>query len=192
MCHYSPKMYHSSDNLVQNINIQSQMTHGPSLEGCSFGNVFRNIQFKYPSTIDLHGIGNPGFCPPMYNFFENITNIEKIAGGGAPQNLPHAGEFNTFWDIEMQGWKDGKYNELFYSWIWRNPEQFNNEMHIDCHKQYLRSNVVAIRSKTPNCRLSIENTSNNREDDYIYVEALNITKKVIPLYSTQLAIRLSK
>jgi len=190
--HYSPKMYHSSDNLVQNINIQSQMTHGPSLEGCSFGNVFRNIQFKYPSTIDLHGIGNPGFCPPMYNLFENITNIEKIAGGGAPQNLPHAGEFNTFWDIEMQGWKDGKHNELFYSWIWRNPELFNNEMHIDCHKQYLRSNVVAIRSKTPNCRLSIEHTSNNREDAYIYVEALNITKKVIPLYSTQLAIRLSK
>ena len=188
--HYGPKMYHSSDNLVQDIDVKSKMTHGPSLEGCSFGNVFRNIKFKHPSTIDLHGIGNPGFCPPMYNLFENISNIEKIAGGGAPQNLPHSGEYNTFWDIEIEGWRDGEFNELFYSWIWREPKRFKNKLHIDCHKQYLRSNVVALRSKTPHKKLSIEHQFQDRNDPYIYVEGLNTTKKVVPLYSTQLSLRI--
>lgn len=190
--HYSPKMYHSSDNLVQNIQVNSKMTHGPGLEGCSFGNVYKNITFKYPSTIDLHGIGDAGFCPPMYNLFENITNIEKIAGGGAPQNLPHAGEYNTFWNIEINGWKDGEFHEVFYSWIWRNPTQFKNQMHIDCHKQYLKSNLVGIKSKNPMKKLSVEHKFEDRSDEWIYVEAFNSSKKIIPLYSSQLALRLLK
>ena len=190
--HYSPKMYHSSDNLVQNIQIDSKMTHGPGLEGCSFGNVYRNMTFKYPSTIDLHGIAGKGFCPPMYNLFENIRNIEKIAGGGAPQNTPHAGEYNTFWNIEIEGWKDGSHNEIFYSWIWRDPKKFKNDLHIDCHKQYLRSNLVGIKSKHPESKLSIEHLFHDRSDDWIYVEALNLTKEIVPLYTTQLALRLNQ
>ena len=163
--HYSPKMYHSSDNLVQNIYINSHVTHGPGLEGCSFGNVFRNLFYKYPTPIDLHGISNPGFCPPMYNLFENINGVSKIAGGGAPQNLPHSGEYNTLWNIEMTGWEDGEFQEVFYSWIWRNPEKFNNVMHIDCHKQYLRTNVIGVRSINPEKKLSIAHSFKDRANE---------------------------
>ena len=38
--HYGVKMYHSSDNLVSDIDVQALYTHGPGLEGCSFGNVY--------------------------------------------------------------------------------------------------------------------------------------------------------
>lgn len=189
--HYSPKMYHSSDNLVQNIQVDAKMTHGPGLEGCSFGNVYRNIFYKYPSTIDLHGMADAGFCPPMYNLFENIKNIEKIAGGGAPQNIPHSGEYNTFWNVEVDGWKEGNYNELFSSWIWRDPIKFKNKMHIDCHKQYLRSNVIGVHSKKENHVLTIEHQAHNRSDEWIYVEGLNSKKPIVPLYQTQLELRLN-
>lgn len=188
--HYSAKMYNSCDNLVQNINVESNVTHGPGVEGCSFGNVFLNINYKFPTPIDLHGMADKGFCPPMYNLFENITNIEQIAGGGSPVNIPHGGEYNTFWNLEMLGWKDGDFNELFFSWIWRDPIKFENELHIDCHKQYLRSNVVGIKSKDTLKKLSIEHLTTDRSDAWIYVEGLNSTKKIVPLYATQLKMRL--
>lgn len=187
--HYAPKMYHSSDNLVQDILVEAKMTHGPGLEGCSFGNVFRNMQFKYATPIDLHGIANPGFCPPMYNLFENIDNIERIAGGGAPQNLPHAGEYNTFWNLNIKGWKDGTFNEVFYSWIWRDPEKFNNQLHIDCHKQYLRSNLIGIRSTNHEIKLSVEHSFDDRKDPWIYIEGINSTAPMVSLYNTQLNLR---
>lgn len=190
--HYSPKTYHSSDNLMQNIKVESNVTHGPGLEGCSFGNVYRNIHFSNPTPIDFHGMADKGFCPPMYNLYENMTGIESIAGGAAPQNIPHAGEYNTFWNLEMKGRKDSKYNELFYSWIWRNPKQFKNKMHIDCHKQYLRSNVVGVFTTNSNEKLSIEHSFKDRADEWIYVEGLNSSKKIVPLYETQLKLRLEK
>ncbi|WP_139958484.1 glycosyl hydrolase family 28-related protein [Flavicella sediminum] len=189
--HYSPKTYHSSDNLMQNIKVTSTVTHGPSLEGCSFGNVYRNIHFSNPTPIDFHGMADKGFCPPMYNLYENITGIESIAGGAAPQNIPHAGEYNTFWNVEMTGRKDGSYHELFYSWIWRNPKQFKNDMHIDCHKQYLRSNVIGVFTKRTDEKLSIEHSFKDRSDAWIYVEGLNSTKKIVPLYESQLQLRLN-
>lgn len=190
--HYSPKMYHSSDNLVQNITVDSEVTHGPSLEGCSFGNVYKNIKYKYPTPIDLHGMADKGFCPPMYNLFEDIENVEQIAGGAAPQNIPHSGEYNTFWNIGMQGWEDGEFQEIFYSWIWRNPKQFKNEMHIDCHKQYLRSNLVGVYSSNSNKKLSVEHGYNDREDDWIYIEGLNSSVAMVSLYNEQLIFRLNK
>jgi hypothetical protein len=190
--HYSPKMYHSSDNLVQNIQVDQEVTHGPGLEGCSFGNVYRNVHFKHASTIDLHGMADIGFCPPMYNLFENITNIGQIAGGGAPSNIPHSGEYNTFWDIEIEGWKDGKYKEIFYSWIWRDSVKFKNKMHIDCHKQYLRSHLIGVHSKDSLQKLSIEHNYYDRSDEWIYVEGLNYIKDLTSLYETQLQLRLNK
>ncbi|WP_111706828.1 glycosyl hydrolase family 28-related protein [Lutibacter citreus] len=190
--HYSPKMYHSSDNLVQNITVENEVTHGPGLEGCSFGNVYRNISFKYPTPIDLHGMADKGFCPPMYNLYENIINVSRIAGGAAPQNIPHSGEYNTYWNIGMEGWKDGDFQEIFYSWIWRDPKQFKNEMHIDCHKQYLRSILVGVYSNNQKKQLSIEHSFKDRADDWIYVEGLNSKKTMVDLYKTQLKIRTSK
>lgn len=171
--HYGPKMYSSSNNLVENIQIDAKRTHGVGLEGCSFGNVFRNVEHKYTAPIDLHGISDVGFCPPMYNLFENIRGVSAIAGGGAPQNLPHAGEGNVFWNIEMTGWKDNGKNEVFYSWVWRDSVKFNNKMHIDCHKQYPKSKVVGLYHPNSSEMLSIEHKLNDRSDDWIYVEGLN-------------------
>jgi hypothetical protein len=187
--HYGPKMYSSSDNLVENIQVDAKRTHGPGLEGCCFGNVYRNIVHKYPAPLDLHGISGEGFCPPMYNLYENITGVYRIAGGGAPQNLPHAGEGNTFWNIEMTGWEEGDYNEMFYSWIWRDPGRFKNEMHIDCHKQYLRSIVVGVRHPKPTKKLTIEHFAGDRSDQWIYVEGLNKTVGDLSLYDEQCKLR---
>lgn len=188
--HYGPKMYHSSDNLVQNIKIESAFTHGVGLEGCSFGNVFINIDFTHASTIDLHGLSDAGFCPPMYNLFENIDNAEQVAGGGASQNIPHSGEYNTFWNVGIEGWKDEGFNEIFYSWIWRNPTKFKNKMHIDCHKQYLKSILVGVYATDSLSKLSIEHSYEDRDDEWIYVEALNSKKTLPSLYETQFNLRL--
>ncbi|MDE5417081.1 glycoside hydrolase family 55 protein [Labilibaculum sp. DW002] len=188
--HYGPKMYHSNDNLVQDITINALYTHGPGLEGASFGNVYRNIQLAHPSPIDLHGIGGPDFCPPMYNLYENISNLTKLGGGGATTNIPHAGEYNTFWGLQLASFNDDDFNELFYSWIWRDAKRFNNEFHIDCHKQYLRSIMVGIHN--PNKELSIEHKTEDRNDEWIYVEGLNQNMNLPSLYETQLKLRLNK
>ncbi|MBI9057353.1 MAG: hypothetical protein JEZ01_06235 [Labilibaculum sp.] len=188
--HYGPKMYHSNDNLVENIKVRGLYTHGPGLEGASFGNVYRNINLTHPSPIDLHGIGGPDFCPPMYNLYENISNLTKLGGGGATTNIPHSGEYNTFWGLELASFNDDGFNELFYSWIWRDAKRFNNEFHIDCHKQYLRSIMVGIHN--PNKKLSIEHKTEDRNDDWIYVEGLNQNLNLSSLYETQLKLRLSK
>ncbi|MFB9058091.1 hypothetical protein ACFFU9_15205 [Mariniflexile ostreae] len=63
-------------------------------------------------------------------------------------------------------------------------------MHIDCHKQYLRSNVIGVRSSHPNKKLSIEHTFENRADEWIYVEGLNTSKKMNSLYEVELKIRI--
>lgn len=188
--HYGPKMYHSSDNLVYNIDVQAKYTHGPGLEGCCFGNVYRQINLTHKSPVDLHGIGGVDFCPPMYNLYEDINNLFRMAGGGSPKNIPHAGEYNTFWGLEMAGYNDEGKNELFFSWIWRDAERFENEFHIDCHKQYLRSIVVGVHH--PENTLSIEHSTEDREDQWIYVEGLNENLNLPSLYKTQLDLRLNQ
>ena len=187
--HYSPKSYNSCDNLIQHISVETKVTHGPGVEGYSMGNVFLNMNYKFPVPLDLHGMADKGFCPPMANLFENITNVVQIAGGGAPVNIPHSGEYNTFWNLTMSGWEDENFNELFYSWIWRDPIQFKNKLHIDCHKQYLKSIVVGVRSLDSLKKLSIEHSTEDRSDEWIYVEGLNSTKKIVPLYASQLEMR---
>jgi hypothetical protein len=188
--HYGPKMYHSSDNLVYNIEVNAKYTHGPGLEGCCFGNVYKDIRLKYPSPIDLHGMADTDFCPPMYNLYENITNLTRLAGGGAPQNIPHAGEFNVLWGLEMIGYDDDGFQELFYSWVWRDPKRFKNEFHSDCHKLYLRTIVVGVHNS--NKELSIEHKTHDRQDDWIYVEGLNKDMNLPSLYETQLKMRMGK
>ncbi len=188
--HYGPKMYHSSDNLVSNIDVQALYTHGPGLEGCSFGNVYTGIKHAHAVPIDLHGLADVDFCPPMYNLYEKTSNLFRAAGGGSPKNIPHAGEYNTFWGLEMAGFDDDGYNELFSSWIWRDSERFKNEFHIDCHKQYLRSIVVGVHH--PNKTLSIEHSTKDRHDEWIYVEGLNENMELPSLYETQLKLRLNK
>ncbi len=188
--HYGPKMYHSADNLVYNIDVQAKYTHGPGLEGCCFGNVYKDIKLAYPSPVDFHGIADAGFCPPMYNLYENISNLTHMAGGGNPKNLPHAGEYNTLWGLEMAAFDDDDFNELFFSWVWRDPKRFNNEFHIDCHKQYLRSIVVGVYNAERT--LSIEHQTNDRLDEWIYVEGLNKDMKLSSLYEFQLKHRLNR
>ncbi|TVZ56483.1 uncharacterized protein DUF4955 [Lutibacter sp. Hel_I_33_5] len=187
--HYGPKMYSSSDNLVKNINLEADRTHGPGLEGASFGNIYKDIKQKNAIDIDLHGMGSSELCPPMYNLYENISMVKSIAGGGATFNIPHAGEYNTFWNIEMTGYEEKGFNELFYSWIWKNPKKFKNEFHIDCHKQYLRTIMVGIHH--PEKTLSIENNTEDRADEWIYVEGLNKKTNMVSLYDTQLKMRLA-
>ncbi|WP_066630874.1 glycosyl hydrolase family 28-related protein [Labilibacter marinus] len=187
--HYGPKMYHSSDNLVQDIEVNAKYTHGPGLEGASFGNVYRNIKLAHFSPADLHGIGGADFCPPMYNLYENISNLSHIAGGGAPANIPHAGEYNTFWGLQFKSFKDEDFNELFYSWIWRDAQRFGNDFHIDCHKQYLRSILVGVHNTEKT--LSVEHSTKDRADDWIYIEGLNNNLELPSLYEIQLKNRLN-
>ncbi|TKG95522.1 DUF4955 domain-containing protein [Puteibacter caeruleilacunae] len=188
--HYGPKMYHSSDNLITDVLVDAKRTHGPGLEGESFGNVYKDITYTHDAPLDLHGISGEGFCPPMFNLYENIKGVYRVAGGGAPQNIPHSGDYNTFWNMDMSGTKQGEFREIFHSWIWTNPEKFKNEMHYDCHKQYLRSIVVGVRGKEK--PLSVDHQYEDLQDQWIYVEGLNKAEKPVSLYETQLAWRLKK
>ncbi|QZE13391.1 hypothetical protein K4L44_12445 [Halosquirtibacter laminarini] len=181
--HYSVKLYHSNDNLFQNINVEAERTHGPSIEGASQGNVFRLFTFKTPQPLDLHGLGGIGFMPPMNNLFEQMSNVIAVMGGAAPQNTPHAGPGNVFYNIEMTGKKHGKYLEVFHSWIYQTPDKFKIEKRDDCHIQYIGSKVIGVYNT--NKTLTVDHKVNNILNKEVMVQDLNQKPKTASLFLSQ-------
>ncbi|QZT36344.1 glycoside hydrolase family 55 protein [Halosquirtibacter xylanolyticus] len=181
--HYSIKLYHSNDNLFQRIHVLAKRTHGPSVEGASQGNVFTEFDFSTPQPLDFHGIGGVGLMPPMNNLMENMTNVSAIAGGAAPQNTPHAGPGNTFYNIEMTGNKHGAFHEVFHSWIYQNPKKFKIEKRDDCHIQYIGSNIIGVYNEQKN--LTVNQKTNNISSKEVIVKELNSKPATPSLYHTQ-------
>ncbi|MDC1105982.1 glycosyl hydrolase family 28-related protein [Prolixibacteraceae bacterium] len=181
--HYSTKIYHSNNNLFQRIQVLAERTHGPSTEGASQGNVYTEFDFAYPQPLDFHGIGGIGFMPPMNNLCENMTNVSAIAGGAAPQNTPHAGPGNTFYNIEMTGNTHGPFQEVFHSWIYQTPKKFKIDKRDDCHIQYIGSNIIGVYNAQKN--LTINQKANNRSNKQVIVKELNSKPTTPSLYHTQ-------
>ncbi len=189
--HYGLKCYsHSCDNLIQEIKINDLRTHALSLEGNSYGNVFRCIDLGSTKSqnLDLHGMADAPLGFASHNLFEQITGAKAIIGGGALFNLPHSGRSNVFWDIEMEGYSIGENHEIFDSYLWRKKEYMNqNITRTDAHLMYPGS--ILVRVYHPLNTLTVNASAQNRENDTIYIEGLNALKKPLSLYETQKKLR---
>ncbi|MBK0384421.1 DUF4955 domain-containing protein [Pedobacter sp. SD-b] len=190
--HSGIKLYsHAADNLIENINFKNNFTHVLSSEGNAYGNVFRNVNYKaasgQPGFFDFHGFSDRRFSPPAENLFENIKGLGKISGGGAPNNLPHTANYNTWWNVEMADF-NATNSEVFYSWQSPLKGLINNNL---SHQMYPKSILVGVYQ--PNFKLTINGSSSEIKSEWIYTE--NFNKGIVyplSLYQSQLEIRLNK
>jgi len=182
--HYGIKCYsHACDNLIEDVQINSYRTHGTGVEGNSYGNVFRNITFSQDSShiseYDSHGFCDAPFSPPACNLFENIIGQGSISGGGAKHNLPHASQYNTFWNCKITS-EDGEVFESFAS------EMFG----VSAYQLFPKSILVGVSSDL-GAVLTLDGKAFDRDDDWLYVEGLNgPAMKPASLYEAQLKLRL--
>ncbi|VGO18994.1 DUF4955 domain-containing protein [Pontiella sulfatireligans] len=180
--HYGIKCYsHACDNLIEEIQFNSYRTHGTGVEGNSYGNVFRNVIVRHGgrkrAEFDCHGFC---FAPPACNLFENITGQGAISGGGALFNLPHAAQYNTFWNCEC----DVPKGEVFESWA-------ATTFDVPAYRLFPKSILVGVCTRTGTA--VVEGSSADRNDEWLYVEDLNQTAvEPSSLYEAQLKLRLNK
>lgn len=188
--HYGVKSYtYACDNMFEDIKINCHRTHVAGVEGYTQGNVYRNFRITSDaSDMDLHGAG-----APAYNLFEKIDGTEKICGGAGPQNLPHSGHYNTFWNIGIKHSDEIRAPELtydadddlFFAWFWMK----NNPKPNPCCRMYPKSIVSGVYS-TDERVITVEGQSADRADEWIYIEGLN-REGIEPasLYRAQLEMR---
>ncbi|WP_256011453.1 DUF4955 domain-containing protein [Desertivirga xinjiangensis] len=187
--HSGIKIYgHASDNLIQNSDFYSNYTHILSGEGNAMGNVFTSINYhrsdKVPGDFDFHGFIDGRFSPPSHNLFENIKGFHQISGGGGVSKLPHAGNYNTWWNIETKGHKSSR--EVFVSWLWQSAAY--NHPEKDHHKLYSKSILIGYFS--PDIKLELNGSTVDTRDDWVYTEFFN-KGRVAPssLYKAQFLLR---
>lgn len=182
--HHGIKVKNSWFNLVQNCYFKTFRTHPIGGSGMAHANVFTNITIDHPNgMIDFHGGGFPS-----HNLFERINN-SNVDGGGAIQNMPHAGQYNTFWNITgnvstggKKPWPD------FFSGFWNYPslnrDRFGGKPQHDCYKLYPKSIMVGVYH--PGYLLEVEHSTEDRDDDWIYNEGFNRPNVFPPsLYEAQ-------
>lgn len=191
--HYGVKCYaHTTDCLVDGVDIYPAFTHGLGVEGTVQGNVFRKVRFHSAATeIDLHGGGLPAF-----NLFEEVEGIAKISGGGAVFNLPYCGQGNVYWNcsfspcppkgrlstyLEREGISGGvrqkRLTEVFHAWYWSYQKQLDS--YCD-HKMYPQSIVRGLRGPG-----TIDQTPAARREDAVWVENVSGEDEIPSLYSAQ-------
>lgn len=187
--HSGIKLYgHSEDNLIQNIDFQAHFCHLVGGEGNGYGNVFRNVTFNYQgeeeAAFDFHGFSERTFAPMGWNLFENFKGVTAVKGAGASFNLPNASRGNTFWNIEANQFGELKEVIQNYKYLGKKKLQTRN----DHYRSYPGSIIVGYYSK--NDTLTIEGSTDDRDDDWLYIESLN-EGKVLPksLYEAQFALR---
>lgn len=191
--HYGIKMYsHANDNLIQYINFKANFTHMLSVEGNSYGNVFREVNYDLNNNplkadFDFHGFGDKTFAPPSDNLFELITGFNNITGGGSTFNLPHTATGNTFWNVRFDGLE--KDEDLFRYWVYE-FEKFGARAKTDDYIYFPGTIVTGATSK--NGKIVIDNTSEDRNTDWLYFKDINERVLPLSLYEAQLINRVSK
>lgn len=189
--HSGIKLYsHASNNLIQNIEFRANFSHMLSLEGNSYGNVFRTIDYDFKNNplkadLDFHGFADKTFAPPADNLVEPVTGFHKITGGGAPFNLPHTARGNTFWNVSFDGLNKGK--NLFKYWIF-DDKNYGERTKTDDYKYFPDYILIGVNSQQG--PILIDGSSKDRNSDWIVIKDLN--KSVLPLsfYQSQLDNRL--
>ncbi|SHE36627.1 protein of unknown function [Mariniphaga anaerophila] len=191
--HHGIKAPGSSSVLVKDCEFTAHRTHNIGGSGAMDGCVFTNIKITDPhGTIDSHGGGFP-----VYNLFENITNV-KVSGAGSIDNMPHMGRENVFWNLHAQAKEKSSHhseldNEFFPYGVWNYYDSIKKRggISFDCYKLYPGSVVIGVYNDAK--ALQIGQNSEDRNEDFIYVEGLNRTN-VWPasLYNAQFNMRLKK
>jgi Pectate lyase superfamily protein len=174
--HVGISMVWSYYNLCTNYQMLAHRSHGISMANQSAVNVWTGINNKSGTfgEIDFHGSGRS-----HSNLVENSTNM-RVSSSGDVKNLLHAGQFNTFWNIETgppvvadDFFSQGVYN---YS----NNGAFPIEKQ---HQHFPKSIVVGIGRK--GAKVKIGNNVNNRDDAWLYVDCTGGNYLPQSLYKAQ-------
>jgi len=183
--HHGIKTQQSSYCLVKNCYFDTYRTHVVGCSGSNHASVFTHIGVKnQDGRIDFHG---GGFS--SHNLVENINN-SNVNSGGAFQNMPHAGQYNVFWNIISNVVAANKKPGLdFFDGYWNYASQENGNNH-ECYKLYPKS--VAAGVYHPDEQVTIDKNAGDRSNEWIQVEGLN-TEGINPasLYNYQLNSRQS-
>ena len=188
MGHCGIKLYsHSNDNLIKHVVMDADYTHGLSMEGNCYGNVFSrcklNNQDYGPGFFDFHGFSHYTYSPPAQNLFELCDGLNTISGGGAPQNFPHTGVGNVWWNDHSILYgstdKEGR-KEVFHHYIW---DQENKPHRTDHHISYPQSILVGFSAEDGH--LVVNKSDKDRNDRLIITEQLNSSVLPHSLYEAQ-------
>lgn len=167
--HHGIKLNNSWFNLVKDCYIKTYRTHAIGVANMAHGNVFTNIAIDNPDgMIDFHG---GGFS--SNNLFEKINNTH-VDSGGAIQNMPHAGQYNTFWNIISNTTQVGKPGLDFFSGYYNydgNPNPNGTPFNHENFKLYPKSIMVGVYD--PEYLIEIDYSTSDRNDEWLYNEGFN-------------------
>ncbi len=168
--HHGIKANNSWFNLVRNCRVKTFRTHPVGVAGMAHGNVFTNIVIDHLNgMIDFHG---GGFS--SNNLFERMNN-SHVDGAGAIQNMPHSGQFNTFWNIAGNASASGKPGFDFFSGFWNYPsirkERSGGQFSYECYKLYPKSIMVGVYH--PDINITVNKSASDRDDVWLYNEGFN-------------------
>jgi hypothetical protein len=174
--HLGVSLLWSYYNLVQNYTLGAQRSHDMSMANQSGANVWTGANNTTGSfgEIDFHGSGR-SHC----NLVESATNF-RISSSGDPKNMPHAGQFNTFWNIEagpavvaQDFFSQGVYN-------YANNGLFTLAQQ---HQLFPKSIVVGIGKQ--GVQINVGNSTTKRDDAWLYVDCPGGTVFPQSLYQAQ-------
>ena len=208
--HFGFQLTNASYCLVRRVHFESHPEHMVSISNATSACVFSeivNASRKWPRGDLQHSgeIDSHGALAPNTNLFERMHHF-VVSCGGAPENVPHSGKNNVFWNIQA-----GPFPRLgvddFFSWTWYNYRKAGDRLVHDAdycrknnHRLFPRSIIVGIRAYGPSA-LTIGGSSEDRNQPfsqfvsdpgaYLYVNGLNTKDWAEPqsLYGAQLARR---
>lgn len=165
-----------SFNLIQDYELTGSRTHFISFSAGAIANVYTSINNTSGATgsIDFHG-AKPANC----NLVENSKNL-RINSGGATSNMPHAGQFNTFWNITA-GPKRSV--EDYFTHGWYNYNSQTPYGGSDLHQLYPKSLLVGIRR--PNSSITVDGSISSRDTSWLYVDGVGTTVYPESIYKAQ-------
>jgi hypothetical protein len=164
-------------NLVQNYQTSGFRSHVVSAYAQSVANVFTGINNASGNSgdIDFHG-GGRSHC----NLVENSTNL-RVGSGGDPANMPHAGQFNTFWNITAGA--QVSVDDFFTSGLYGYSGYAGSFALTKLHQLYPKSILVGIGNQ--GAQMNIGNSKAKRDDAWLYVDCPGGSMYPQSLYQAQ-------
>jgi hypothetical protein len=163
-------------NLVRNYEVAASRSHFISTANQSGVNVWSGINNTTGKhgEIDFHGSGRS-----YSNLVENSTNM-RVSASGDPKNLLHAGQFNTFWNIEvgLPVVADDFFSQGVYNYANNGVFPLSKQ-----HQHFPKSIVVGVGRQ--GAAVNVGDSKLARDDQWLYVNSPGPSVYPQSLYNAQ-------